>query len=288
LSELRKNKVELGCSGGMHPIKLGCSGWSYEDWKNGRFYRPGISSKEMLSFYAKIFDTVEINSTFYRLPSTPKITESWIKRTPENFIFAVKFPKQFTHAKKTRLKVSEDDLEPFLKIVIEPLEQGKKLGPILIQFPYSFKEDYQLLENFFTNLPERYSYTIEFRHPSWLEDQRKTMDLLSKYGIAYCIVSEKILPPVVEITSDFAYIRWHGLNEPREQKYLIYNYSYSEDQLREWVPIIKNLANEVRVFGYFNNHPNGQAPANCNQIKRMLGMKVKDPKAGQQSLDKFF
>ncbi|NVM53527.1 MAG: DUF72 domain-containing protein, partial [Candidatus Helarchaeota archaeon] len=208
--------------------------------------------------------------------------------TPDNFIFAVKFPKQFTHVKKTRLQVCEEDLEPFFNLVIEPLEQGKKLGPILVQFPFSFKEDYQLLETFFTCLPTKYSYTVEFRHPSWLEDQGKTMGLLSKYNIAYCVVSEKILPPVAEITSNFAYIRWHGLNAPKDQKYLIYDYLYSEEQLRQWVPIVENLAEEVKVFGYFNNHPNGQAPANCNQIKKMLGLKVKKPRAGQQSLEKFF
>jgi uncharacterized protein YecE (DUF72 family) len=271
----------------MYPIKLGCSGWSYEDWKQV-FYKPAIAAKQMLPFYAKIFNTVEINSTFYRLPATPVITESWVKRTPADFIFAVKFPQDFTHARKARLQVTEEDLRPFFEIVLEPLERGKKLGPILIQFPNSFKADYPLLENFFTYLPSQYSYTVEFRHLTWLEEQKKTMALLSKYNIAYCIVSEKILPPISEITADFAYIRWHGLNEPKQEKYLIYDYSYTEEQLQWWVPMIKKLADEVPVYGYFNNHPNGQAPANCNQIKKMLGLKVQKPEAGQKSLDKFF
>ncbi|MFX1295615.1 MAG: DUF72 domain-containing protein [Promethearchaeota archaeon] len=271
----------------MHSIRLGCSGWSYNDWKVV-FYKSGITSKGMLPFYAKIFDTVEINSTFYRLPSTPLIPQSWVKRTPDNFIFAVKFPKRFTHTQKKRLQVTEEDLEPFFKVVIEPLEQGKKLGPILIQFPFSFKADYPFLENFFAKLPSQYPYTVEFRHISWLEDQKKTLGLLEKYKIAYCIVSEKILPPITEITTNFAYIRWHGLNKPNKQKYLIYDYLYSEQQLRKWETIVKTLADEVKVYGYFNNHPNGQAPANCNQIKKMLGLKVIKPKDGQISLDKFF
>ncbi len=271
----------------MFPIRLGCSGWSYEDWKTV-FYKSGIDSRGMLKFYAAIFDTVEINSTFYRLPAVPQIAQGWVKKTPENFVFAVKFPRQFTHDKKTRLQVSEYDLEPFFSVVVDPLERGNKLGPILIQFPFSFTEDYQLLENFFTSLPSKYSYTVEFRHPSWLEDQNKTITLLSKYNIAYCIVSEAIIRPISPITSNFAYIRWHGLNKPKEGKYLIYDYSYSEAQLQEWVPIIKDLADEVKVFGYFNNHPNGQAPANCNQIKKLLGLKVKQPEAGQRTLDKFF
>ncbi|NVM29478.1 MAG: DUF72 domain-containing protein [Candidatus Helarchaeota archaeon] len=271
----------------MFPIRLGCSGWSYEDWKTV-FYKTGITSKGMLPFYSKIFNTVEINSTFYRLPSVPQVAQSWVKRTPDDFVFAVKFPKQFTHVKKTRLQVCEEDLEPFFSIVVEPLARGNKLGPILIQFPFSFTEDYELLETFFTCLPTKFPYTVEFRHPSWLEAQKKTMDLLSKYNIAYCAVSEKILPPITPITSNFAYIRWHGLNKPKDQKYLIYDYSYTEDQLLEWVPIVQSLADEVKVFGYFNNHPNGQAPANCNQIKKMLGLRVKTPQAGQRRLDRFF
>lgn len=257
----------------MHPIRLGCSGWSYEDWKEGRFYQPGIIDKGMLPFYAKIFDTVEINSTFYRLPSMPQITQNWVKRTPNDFIFATKFPKQFTHARKDHLQVTEEELKPFYEIVVKSLEQGKKLGPILIQFPGSFKADYPLLENFFTLLPSQYSYTVEFRHKSWLKDQQKTMVLLSKYNIAYCIVSEKILPPITQITTNFTYIRWHGLNDPKAEKYLIYDYLYSAEELGEWVPTIQKLADEVTVYGYFNNHPNGQAPANCNQIKKNAGTK---------------
>lgn len=271
----------------MFPIRLGCSGWSYEDWKNV-FYKSGIAARGMLPFYAKIFNTVEINSTFYRLPTVPQIAQNWVNRTPDDFIFAVKFPQQFTHRKKTRCQMTDEDLDPFLKLVVEPLARGKKLGPILIQFPFSFQVDYPLLEAFFACLPSKYLYSVEFRHPTWLEERKKTMELLSKYNIAYCIVSEKILPPIAEITSSFVYIRWHGLNEPKDQKYLIYDYSYTEDQLQEWVPVIKNLADEVKVFGYFNNHPNGQAPANCNQIKRMLGLKVKTPHAGQRRLDRFF
>ncbi|MHA1265619.1 MAG: DUF72 domain-containing protein [Candidatus Helarchaeota archaeon] len=271
----------------MYSIRLGCSGWFYEDWK-GTFYTQKLPQRGLLSYYAKIFDTVEINSTFYRLPTNPEIAKGWDRKTPKHFLFAVKFPKQFTHAKTSRLQFKEEDLTPFIELVLDPLEQAKKLGAILIQFPASFQVDYDLLENFFAKLPSRYSYTVEFRHLSWLKNQQKTMALLSKYDIAYCIVSEKILPPIAEITSNFAYIRWHGLNEPRNGKYLYYDYSYSKEQLQEWATIIKNLADEVTVYGYFNNHPNGQAPANCNQIKRMLGLQVRTLREGQRSLDKFF
>ncbi|MHA1425384.1 MAG: DUF72 domain-containing protein [Candidatus Helarchaeota archaeon] len=264
----------------MHTIRLGCSGWFYEDWK-GVFYK---TKKGMLSYYAKIFDTVEINSTFYQIPKKPFMAHGWVKHTPDDFIFAVKFPRLFTHKKKTRCQLTEDDLEPFIQNVLHPLDQGKKLGPILIQFPFSFSVNYLLLEELFSSLPIKYSYTVEFRHPTWLEDQNKTMTLLSKYNIAYCIVSEKILPPITEITSSFAYIRWHGLNEPKDQRYLRYNYLYTEEQLEEWASVVKDLADEVTVYGYFNNHPNGQAPANCNQIKTMLGLK---PKVPQQSLDRY-
>jgi uncharacterized protein YecE (DUF72 family) len=270
----------------MFPIKLGCSGWSYEDWK-GVFYKTG---KGMLSYYANIFDTVEINSTFYRTPDKPFMAQGWVRCTPDNFLFAVKCPQEFTHRKKTRCQLRAEELDPFIYNVLKPLNRGNKLGPILIQFPFSFTVDYPLLENLFAGLPTKYKYSVEFRHPTWLEDQSKTMELLSQYNIAYCIVSEKILRPIAEITSSFAYIRWHGLNEPKDQKYLLYNYLYTEEELGDWVPVVQNLADEVPVYGYFNNHPNGQAPANCNQIKKMLGLKVikPKPKDGQQSLDKFF
>jgi uncharacterized protein YecE (DUF72 family) len=271
----------------MGSIRLGCSGWSYDDWGDGKFYKAGIDSKGRLPYYAKIFDTVEIDSTFYRLPPVANVAQSWVKRTPDDFMFAVKFPKQITHV-KDRAALTEADLQPFIDIVVKPLDQGKKLGPILIQFPASFKQDYSVLEKFFSYLPERYLYAVEFRHLSWLEDQKRTMALLSKYKIANCIVSEKIMPAITEVTADFTYLRWHGLNEPKDGKYLIYDYTYSEDQLKEWVPIIKSVAEQVNVYGYFNNHPNGQAPTNCNQIKKLLGLKVKKPEAGQRSLDKFF
>ena len=266
----------------MFPIRLGCSGWSYEDWKDGKFYKKGISGKEMLTYYAGTFNTVEIDSTFYRLPPNLFVTKGWVKRTPKDFIFSLKLPKQITHV-KDRGEITEDDLQPFYEIVVKPLEQGKKLGPILIQFPASFKQDYSILEKFFSLLPTHYSYSVEFRHLSWLEDLGKTLELLSKYQIAFCIVSETIMPPITEITTDFTYIRWHGLNEPKDGKYLNYNYTYTEEQLNEWVPIIKTLADQVKIFGYFNNHPNGQAPTNCNQIKKLLGFKPE-----KKGLDKFF
>ncbi|TFG04821.1 MAG: DUF72 domain-containing protein [Promethearchaeota archaeon] len=271
----------------MFPIRLGCSGWYYEDWKR-TFYGRGLKSKGMLPSYAEVFDTVEINSTFYRLPATVEITKSWIKKTPEDFFFAVKFPRQITHSRETRLEICEDDIAPFFQLVVEPLVRKKKLGPILIQFPYSFTADYELLEKLFSCLPQTYPYTVEFRHPSWVEYLTKTTALCESYHVAYCIVSERILPPITPITTDFAYIRWHGLNDAKDGKYLNYNYSYSLEQLGEWVPKIRDLAEQVRVFGYFNNHPNGQAPANCNQIKRLLGLPVKKPKRGQRQLDKYF
>lgn len=255
---------------------FGCSGWSYEDWKD-HFYNADIASKDMLLFYSTIFKTVEINTTFYNIPKIEYV-RNWLQKTPDDFLFAVKFPQSITHEKLYREDVFQKDLTPFLGVLraLEP-----KLGPILIQFRPKFDIDLAKLENFFSLLPIKYQYSIEFRHKSWITDA--TFRLLEKYGMAYCIVDEPykiderktLIPPLIKITSDFTYIRWHGLN-PKHW----YNYLYSEDQLIEWKEKIQTISDSVKtVYGYFNNHPNGQAPTNCIQLLKIFGKKVRDPKS---------
>ncbi|MHA1376788.1 MAG: DUF72 domain-containing protein [Candidatus Helarchaeota archaeon] len=272
-------------------IRIGCSGWSYmgdSGWVSN-FYPKGIPPNKMFQFYSKIFDTVEINTTFYNLPKVG-IVENWAKQAPQNFLFSVKFPQDITHKKIGKEPINEEDLMAFF-YVIAPLEQ--KMGPILVQFPPSFKFNPELLEELLVLLPSRdKKYAIEFRDLSWLIS--KTSNLLEQYHVAYCIVDEPLLPPDIIITTDFAYIRWHGR---RKQHW--YNYLYSENELKEWVPKIEKISNEVKeIYGYFNNHPHGQAPTNCRQLLELLGRKTVDPKTvtvkslslskDQKKLDSFF
>ncbi len=258
----------------MVSFHFGCSGWSYTDWK-GNFYNYDIKNNDMLLFYSKVFKIVEINTTFYNLPRL-EFVKNWVKKTPIDFIFAVKFPQYLTHEKLYEDKVVEKDLIPFIH-VIEALKP--KLGPILIQFRPKFEKDINKLESFLSILPSNYEYAIEFRHSSWIEES--TFSLLEKYKMSYCIIDEPykskktLIPPILKVTTNFSYFRWHGLNPSHW-----YDYLYSEEQLKEWKDKIETVSDSVeKVYGFFNNHPNGQAPTNCLQLLKLFGKKTRDPKS---------
>lgn len=273
----------------MKKTRIGTSGWSYPDWV-GTFYPNGIPQNKMFMFFSKIFDTVELNTSFYNLPKIG-VVENWAKKSPPDFLFSIKFPQEITHKKIGKESIDEEDLMPFFQ-VISPLE--KKIGPILVQFPPSFKFDINLLEDLLALLPSKKKYAVEFRNLSWLTSE--TYKLLENYHMAYCIVDEPLLPPDVIITTNFAYIRWHG-----RRKGHWYNYLYSEQELADWIPKIKQIEDDSRIenlYAYFNNHPQGQAPTNCRQLLKMLGVNTSDPRTvslkslglskGQKKLDSFF
>ncbi|MHA1753351.1 MAG: DUF72 domain-containing protein [Candidatus Helarchaeota archaeon] len=282
----------------MAEIRLGCSGWSYDDWK-GPFYDSNIPNNLMLLFYSKIFDTVEINSTFYALPKNENIAKNWYKITPKNFKFAIKFPQQITH-KTLGIKPLSSEIQFMQKFYSRIAPLRDKIGPILVQLPPKLKKDYNLLEDLISYFLNKYRYTIEFRNISWISGNTldsQTLKLLEKYNIAYCIVSEPgPMPPINVISTDFVYIRWHGLNKRHW-----YNYLYSEDELKNEKKRVEKISENQHVktiYGYFNNHLNGQAPANCNYLLKLLGKKVRDPKSinfhllkhskGQKTIDSFF
>jgi len=242
-------------------LLFGTSGWSYKEWV-GPFYH---KAENMFSYYAKFFNTVEINSTFYRYPS--RATIYGLNRTsPENFVFSAKLPKLITHEKRLNPDLNvKSDLLRFLEL-LEPLKARGKLGCLLIQLPPSFiyERDVENLKAFLEVLPEDYEFAAEFRDHSWLRDE--TWKMLKKYNVAYCIVDEPLLPPEVHVTADFAYFRWHGRGTMPW-----YDYHYSEEELREWVPRIRKTTNRVdKVYGYFNNHYHGFAIENCIEILEML------------------
>jgi len=242
-------------------ILLGTSGWSYRDWI-GPLYKK--KEKSMLSAYCKVFKTVEINSTFYRYPSKG-MAMGWLKYSPTDFVFVAKLPKLITHEKKLSLVEGvEDDLKRFCELM-EPLHLNGKLGCILIQLPPRFGFDLDLMADFFKVLPTNIKFAVEFRDFSWMRDE--TWRLLKKHKVAYTIVDEPLLPPEVHVTSKIAYFRWHGRGTRPW-----YNYRYGINELKPWVPKVKEVASKVEtVFGYLNNHYHGYAVENCLQVLEMLG-----------------
>ena len=284
-------------------VLIGTSGWGYEEWI-GPFYPKGLTSKDFLLYYSKIFYTNEINTTFYNIPPEG-IVRSWVKRTPSNFFFTAKIPKIITHDNKLDLKNCIEDLEYFLK-VMQPLIQTKKLLAFLVQLPPSFrkKEHFDNLKNFIDDWPhdwkeQGYYLVIEFRDKSWMDNE--IFDYLRKKDLSYCAVIEPLLPPRMDVTNpEFAYIRFHGFG-----KKIWFDYLFKEDEIKNWaIPIRDVIQNSKKVVIYFNNHFSGYAAKNSLMMMRELNVKPRnDPDTikilnikkesgtlpkGQSSLDKFF
>ena len=176
----------------------------------------------------------------------------------------------------------ENDLNRFLKIM-DPLRSNRLLGAFLIQLPPITVEEVPYFEDFLNVLPtDRYRFAIEFRHESWLSD--KVYSLLEKYNVAFTVVDEPLLPPVIKITAGFAYIRWHGRGDKPW-----YYYMYSMKELEEWKPRVKKIMEEVGiVFGYFNNHFRGYAPTNALQMLNLLGLINSRQRRKLQEIEYYF
>ncbi|RLE85180.1 MAG: hypothetical protein DRJ39_02005 [Thermoprotei archaeon] len=259
-------------------LYIGTSGWDYDDWI-GPFY---AEDKRLFSQYYEIFNTVEINSTFYSYP-TLNFMKGLARIAPWGFKFSAKIPKEITHKKKVNTKLGvENDLNRFLGL-LQPLKSERKLGALLIQLPPLARNEIPYFEDFLNILPSnKYRFSIEFRHDSWLCQEIYSM--LEKYNIAFTIVDEPLLPPIVKVTAGFAYIRWHGRGERPW-----YYYMYTLKELEEWVPRIKEIMNSVGiVFGYFNNHFRGYAPRNALQMLSLLGLINKSQRLKLQEIDYYF
>jgi uncharacterized protein YecE (DUF72 family) len=240
-------------------LLLGTCGWSYQEWV-GRFYPNNKVAK--LPFYAKVFDTVEVDSSFYRMPSKSMV-KGWAKATGPFFKFSLKLPKMITHERA--LIDAEDELAKFLD-VIKPLEDFGKLGCLLVQLAPSFAYDQaDSLESFLSILPEHMHFAVEFRHYSW--DRKEALDLLKKYKVANTITESPIefLSKLAVTTPTHSYVRWHGRG-----KKIWYDYTYSEQELESWLPKLKELEEKVgMLYAYFNNHYRADAPYNTLQLLRM-------------------
>jgi len=240
----------------MDKLHIGTSGWHYKHWI-GSFYPESIQTKEMLSFYARHFDTVEINNTFYRLPA-PKTFDSWRENSPRDFHFVVKASRFITHMKK--LKDPKSSIAKFF-LGVERLE--RKLGPILFQLPPRWELNLERLEEFLIALPKAHRYVFEFRDESWLAPQ--VFALLREHNAAFCIHDLGRMKIPLEITADFTYIRFHG---PGEAKY---KGSYPDKALQEWARRISGWRSELSgIYVYFNNDVGGWAVKNAAELKQLL------------------
>lgn len=219
-------------------LRVGTSGWHYEHW-NEIFYPYDLKAKQRLEFYARHFDTVEINNSFYRLPSRDTFL-TWARKTPHDFVFTVKASRFITHMKK--LKQPE---EPLSRFSSNSEGLGEKLGPILFQLPPRWKRNPTRLEEFLEVLPEGRRYAFEFRDETWLHGD--IYQLLEEANCALCAASSPSFPEVRRATADFAFLRFHGGED-------LYASKYSQDELSDWVTYARALLEEGRdVYAYFNN-----------------------------------
>jgi uncharacterized protein YecE (DUF72 family) len=240
-------------------VHIGTSGWHYKHWLDDVFYPSGTKPAQMFDFYARHFDTVEINNSFYHLPSATTF-DNWRDSSPPRFVFAVKGSRFITHMKK--LKDPQSSSEKFF-LVADRL--GRKLGPILFQLPPRWKINLERLEEFLIALPAKHKYTFEFRDETWLVPE--VFKLLRRYKAAFCIHDFADMRVPHEITADFTYIRFHG---PTSAKYFG---SYSTAELRAWAERIKEWSQRLSgIYVYFNNDPEGAAIRNALELKQLVGL----------------
>jgi uncharacterized protein YecE (DUF72 family) len=238
------------------PVHIGCSGWSYQDW-GGRLYPEELPQSRWLARYAETFDTVEVNNTFYRLP-TKQAVKNWAEESPDGFRFSVKASRYLTHLK--RLK----ELKPYLKRFYDPLEaltKSGKLGPVLWQLPGNFKRDDERLKGALKVLPEG-RHAFEFRHESWFDPD--VYSILGDHGAALVVGDHPKWPfQTRERTTDWTFIRFHYGRKGKKG-----NYSYPE--LETWGRRLAQWRRTTEIYAYFNNDWSGYAPENALKLKRSL------------------
>lgn len=234
-------------------FRVGCSGWSYQHWR-GVFYPKGVPARRWLETYAGVFDTVEVNNTFYHLPS-PDAVRAWRDETPPEFRFAVKASRLITHNK--RLANSADLLETFFERV---RLLGDRLGPVLYQLPANFKRNDERLAAFLAQLPRDLTHVFEFRDRSWWHDD--VYALLRRHHAAFCIYNAADVTTPLVTTSRDAYVRFHG---PRA----MYGGGYSDRQLSGWARRIARL-DAARAWVYFNNDAEGHAADDAARLRKRL------------------
>jgi uncharacterized protein YecE (DUF72 family) len=251
-------------------IRLGTSGFSYDDWV-GPVYPADLPKRDWLAYYARECDTVELNVTYYRVPDH-RTVQGWVDRTPPDFLFSVKAHQDLTHERK------DPDFGGFVQS-LAPLRESGKLACVLAQFPYSFhpgqrsREYLKVLREGLSELP----VVVEFRDRAWVQEDMQ--QLLRQLELGFCCVDEPalpgLMPPVVWASGPVGYVRFHGRNAAKwwehEQAWERYDYSYTEEELREWLPRLHELERAAPVvLAYANNHYRGQSLQALRLLRQLL------------------
>lgn len=251
-------------------IRMGTSGFSYDDWI-GPVYPQDLPRNQWLPYYATLFDTVELNVTYYRIPSM-KVVKGWVERTPPGFVFTVKAHRSLTHERK------EPDFATFCAS-LTPLVEADKLACVLAQFPHSFRpnpsnRDYlHIVREGLAEFP----VVIEFRNSAWVSDE--TFAFLESEALGFCCVDEPdlkgLMPSIVRATGPVAYVRFHGRNAERwwqhEHAWERYDYTYEAPELEEWIPKLQTLESVAPLtLVYANNHYRGQSVDTLRKLESLL------------------
>ena len=243
---------------GKQRVWIGCSGWNYSHWRE-LVYPKGLLPARWLEHYATLFDTVEVNNTFYRLPKRDTVVR-WVEQAPEGFVFTVKASRYLTHVKRLT------DLGPGVRRFyerIEPLIRSPKLGPVLWQLPGNFRRDDERLSAALGRLPAG-RHCFEFRHESWFAPE--IYELLREHGVALVIGDHPERPfQAHELTTDWTFVRFHYGTRGR-------NGNYSERELEEWAERIDAWRSRVEVYAYFNNDWHGYAVRNGRRLRKLLAV----------------
>ncbi|MFO0959238.1 MAG: DUF72 domain-containing protein [Isosphaeraceae bacterium] len=239
-------------------LHIGTSGWSYDHWI-GLLYPREATSLERLDAYARRFDSVEVNNTFYRWPRD-EVFATWRERLPEGFVVSAKASRGLTQFRKL------NDPLPWLERMESGLVRlGEKRGVTLFQLPPHFPSDPDRLDRFLAALPREHRYAVEFRHPTWAVEE--TFRLLERYGVAYCVMSGANLPCILRATAPFVYVRLHGPDHHH-----LYAGSYPDDGLRWWADRIGEWRSQGRdIYAYFNNDGHGNAVRNARRLQDFIG-----------------
>ena len=235
-------------------FKIGCSGFYNKHWKNV-FYPDTLSQSQWLNFYSQHLNTVEINSTFYRFP-TVKSLQTWYEKSPVNFLFSVKAPKQITHINK--FNESQSIIDDFYGVCEQGLHD--KLGCLLFQLPPSIRFSEEKLNQIVNYLNPNFKNVIEFRHDSWWIQE--VYDELSKKQIIFCSVSHPTLPDTIIANKETVYVRLHGVPQ------MFYS-NYSTEQLQKLHQTIVEQSKIKKAFIYFNNTASTAGILNAQQLTAM-------------------
>jgi uncharacterized protein YecE (DUF72 family) len=240
---------------GLRQVRIGCSGWNYKHWRE-RVYPKGLPARSWLDHYSTLFDTVEVNATFYRLPRTSAVAH-WVEITPRDFLFAVKASRYLTHVK--RLRELGQGVERFYE-AIAPLVDSPKLGPVLWQLPENFHRDDERLGAALERLPSG-RHCFEFRHESWFVPD--VYALLREHRAALVIGDHPQRPfQSRELTADWTYVRFHT-GRGRDG-------NYGPRQLEDWAGQLRKWRREIDVYAYFNNDWQGFAVANATKLAELV------------------